>query len=367
MIKLIIELCQANGIDFGFFRLANYITFRALMGMVFSLMFCLIYGSDFIVFLYKKGMKDTSGEASVSSYSKKGTPTAGGLLIIISTVVSLFFWGDFRNTYVLVLLAGFLYTGFVGFIDDFLKVRFKSSLSGLSQMGKTLMLFAFIIPFAIFYLSSLNPMPEGLKTLIYLPFYKNPVMALPDIIFGVFVVFTMFSIINAVNIVDGMDGLLGGTSVLAIGVYTVFAYVIGNKILAQYLLFPYIPGTEEIVIFCSILIGGIVGFLWFNTYPAEIFMGDTGSLAIGSVIGMVAFFLKQEFLFLIVGGLFVFEIFTSLLQEKIGSKLGRRMLYRAPYHHTLTHKGIAEPKAVVRLWLISVILALIGLLSLKIR
>ena len=367
MIKLIIELFHSNGIDFGFFRLVNYITFRALMGMVFSLLFCLVYGSDFIVFLYRKGMKDTSGEANVSSYSKRGTPTAGGLMIIISTVVSLFFWGDLRNTYVIVLLIGFLYAGFVGFIDDFLKVRFKSSLSGLSQMGKTLMLFAFIIPFAVFYLSSLNPMQDGLKTLIYLPFYKNPVLALPEVVFGVFIVFTMFSIINAVNIVDGMDGLLGGASALTIGVYTVFAYVIGNKILSQYLLFPYIPGTEEIVIFCSILIGGIVGFLWFNTYPAEIFMGDTGALAIGNVIAMVAFFLKQEFLFLIVGGLFVFEIFTSLLQEKIGSRIGRRMLYRAPYHHTLTHKGIAEPKAVVRLWLISVILALIGLLSLKIR
>ncbi len=367
MIKLIIELFQANGVNYGFFRLANYITFRALMGMVFSLMFCLIYGSDFIVFLYKKGMKDTSGETKVSAYSKKGTPTAGGLLIIISVVFSLFFWGDFRNIYVIVLLIGFLYTGFVGFIDDFLKVRFKSSLLGLSQMAKTLMLFAFIIPFAVFYLSSLNPMQDGLKTLIYIPFYKNALMMLPDFVFGIFIVFTLFSIINAVNIVDGMDGLLSGTSVLTVGVYTVFAYVIGNKELSQYLLFPYIPGTEEVVIFCSILIGGIIGFLWFNTYPAEIFMGDTGSLAIGSVIGMVAFFLKQEFLFLIIGGLFVFEIFTSLLQEKIGSRLGRRIVYRAPYHHTLTHKGIAEPKAVVRLWLISIILALIGLLSLKIR
>jgi len=367
MIKLIIEFFQANGIDYGFFRLINYITFRALMGMVFSLFFCLIYGSDFIVFLYKKGLKDTSGEVIVSSHSKKGTPTAGGLLIILSVLVSLFFWGDFKNTFVLVLLAGFVYTGFVGFIDDFLKVRFKSSLSGLSQMGKTLMLFAFIIPFTVFYLSSLNPLPDGLKTLIYLPFYKNPVMVLPDIVFAVFMVFTMFAIINAVNIVDGMDGLLGGTSVLTIGVYTIFAYVMGNSVLSQYLLFPYIPGVEEIVVFCSILIGGIVGFLWFNTYPAEVFMGDTGSLAIGSVIAMVAFFLKQEFLFLIVGGLFVFEIFTSLLQEKIGNRIGRRLVYRAPYHHTLTHKGIAEPKAVVRLWLISVILALIGLLSLKIR
>ena len=367
MIKLIIEICQANGIDFGFFRLVNYITFRALMGMVFSLFFCLVYGSDFIVYLYRKGMKDTSGEISVSSHSKKGTPTAGGLLIIVSTIISYLIWGDFKNTYTTVLLAGFVYTGAVGFLDDFLKVRFKSSLSGLSQMGKTLLLFAFIIPFAIFYLSKLNPMPEGLKTMIYLPFYKNPVANLPEMVFGIFIVFTMFAIINAVNIVDGMDGLLAGTSVLTIGVYAVFGYVIGNKILSGYLLFPYIPETGEIVIFLAILAGAIVGFLWFNTYPAEVFMGDTGALAIGSVIAMSAFFLKQEFLFLIAGGLFVFEIFTSLIQEKIGTKLGRRVIYRAPYHHTLTHMGIAEPKAVVRLWLISVVLALLALLSLKIR
>ncbi len=367
MIKIIIDLCQANGIHFGFFRLVNYITFRALMGMVFSLFFCLVYGGDLIVLLYRKGMKDTSGEDNVTPYSKRGTPTAGGLLIIISTMFSLFFWGNFTNTYVIVLLVGFIYTGVVGFIDDFLKVRFKSSLSGLSQMGKTLMLMAFILPFAVFFLSHLNPMPEQLKTLIYLPFYKTPVLSLPPIIYGSFIVFTMFSIVNAVNIVDGMDGLLGGTGIIAIGVYTVFAYVIGNSALSSYLLFPYIPGVEEIVIFCSILIGAIAGFLWFNTYPAEVFMGDTGSLAIGSVLGMVAFFLKQEFLFPIVGGLFVFEIFSSFLQEKIGFKMGRRIFYRAPYHHTLTYRGIAEPKAVVRLWLISIVFALIALLSLKIR
>jgi len=368
MIELLIEALKSAGFDFGFFRLINYITFRAIMGMATSLIICLVFGFKFIIYLYEKKFRDTSGEElSINAYSKRGTPTSGGLLIMISTILSLLLWADLRNTFFIIMVVGFIYFGLIGFIDDFQKTRFKSSLSGLSQIAKTFLMLAFIIPFSIFYLSPLNPVPEEIKTLIYLPFYKNPVLDLGNILFVLFILFTMFSIINAVNITDGMDGLLGGVSVLNIGVYSVFAYVIGNIVASSHLLFPYIRGVGEISVFGATLVGAILGFMWYNGYPAEIFMGDTGSLAIGCVLSMMILFIKQELLFLIAGGVFILEIFTSLLQEKLGNRLGRRVVYRAPFHHSLSHRGMAEPKVVIRLWIISLILALIALLSIKVR
>jgi phospho-N-acetylmuramoyl-pentapeptide-transferase len=265
------------------------------------------------------------------------------------------------------LLFGFIYLGFVGFLDDFQKTRFKSSLSGLSELGKTILILLFIFPFTIFYFSEFCSIPQEIKTNIYIPFYKNPVINIGEIGFIIFIFFTMFSIINAVNITDGLDGLLSGTSSLTIGVYSILAYIMGNSIVSSYYLFPYIKGVGEVTVFGAALVGSLLGFLWYNSYPAEMFMGDTGSLAIGGVLAMMVFFTRQEMLFLIAGGIFVFEILTSLLQEKIGNRMGRRIVYRAPFHHTMTHRGIAEPKAVLRLWIIAIILAAISLLSLKVR
>ena len=368
MVELIIELLRAAGIDYGFFRLVNYVTFRAIMAMTMAMLFCLIFGFRIIYFLYLKRFRDTSEEyTSIVAYSKKGTPTSGGLMIILSTVFSVLVWAKFSNPLTFVLLYGFVYLGFVGFIDDFQKTRLKSSLAGLSQMAKTILQFLFIIPFAIYFLSPMNPMSETLRTLIYIPFYKYPVLNLGIIGFFVFILFVTFSIINAVNITDGMDGLLGGTSAITLGVYAVFAYIIGNSVWSRHFLFPYIEGSGELAVFAAALVGAILGFLWYNTYPAEVFMGDTGSLAIGGVMAMLIFFTKQEMLFVIAGGIFILEIFTSLLQDKLGNRMGRRVVHRAPYHHTLTHSGIAEPKAVIRLWIVAVILALVAIASIKIR
>lgn len=368
MIKLLVEALQSAGYDIGFLRLVNYLSFRAIMGMVTSLLFALMFGFRFTVFLYRRKLRDVSGDIeAISAFGKRGTPTAGGLLVLVSVAFSILLWGNLTNRVTLVLILGFFYMGFVGFIDDFQKVRFKSSLSGLSQLGKTALLLLFIVPFALFLISPLNPVSEPLRTVIFIPFLKNPVFALSPGLYIVFVIFAVFSIINAVNITDGLDGLLGGTAILTIGVYIIFAYIIGNAVYASYLLFPFVPGTGEIAVFGSVLIGALFGFLWFNTYPAEIFMGDTGSLAVGGAIAMIAFLTKQEMLFPIVGGLFVFEIFTSLLQQKVGGRLGRRILHRAPFHHEMTHRGIAEPKVVVRLIIVSILLALIALLSLKVR
>ena len=368
MIRILVEFFRELGIDPGFFRLVDFLTFRGLMGMVTALGLSLLLGPRVIVFLYTKGFRDTSGEfLSISVHSKRGTPTGGGILILTATLLSIVIWGDFRNPFLPVLVFGFLYLAAVGFSDDFLKVRFRSSLVGLSQIAKTALLLLFAIPFSLYFVSSSSPVPETLRTLIHVPFYKNPVLDLGSAGFVLFAVFAIFSIINAVNITDGMDGLLGGTAMLTAGVYVVFAYVLGHRLLADYLLFPFVPGSGEVAVFGAVLIGSILGFLWFNTYPAQMFMGDTGSLSIGGALAMMAFFTKQEILFVLVGGVFVLEIFTSLLQDKIGMRLGRRLVYRAPFHYSVAHQGVAEPKVVMRLWILAFCLAVIGLLSLKVR
>ncbi len=369
MIRLLIELMRSAGIDYGFFRLADYPTFRALMGMATALAISMFWGHRIIVRLYHERFRDASVDILTIGdvRSKRGTPSAGGVLMLTAVCFSVAFWADLESGFIAPLLIGFLYMGFVGFIDDFQKARFKSSLSGLGQLAKTMLQMLFLVPFAIFFVSPLSPIHSDLQTLIYVPFYKRPLFDLGMLGFIAFTVFAIFSIINAVNIADGYDGLLSTTSLSTVGVYVIFAFVVGNVEIATQLLFPPIPGAEEVAVFGAILMGSVLGFLWYNAYPAEVFMGDTGSLAIGAAIGMMAFFVKQEMLFLIVGGIFVLEILTSLLQDKIGNRIGRRIVHRAPFHYTMTHRGVAETKVVMRIWIISLMLALVGLLSLKVR
>lgn len=368
MILWLIQLLRGAGVDVGFFRLAESVTFRALMALATSLALAIALGWQVIVFLYRRRFRDTSGEfLSIRTHSKQGTPTGGGLLILLACVGSALLWGRLGNLQLSLVLAGFVYLGLVGLVDDALKVRFKSSLFGLGQLAKTALLLGFVVPFSWLLVSPASPLPRTLQTVVILPFVKHPLADLGSVGFLLFAVFAIFSIINAVNVTDGMDGLLCGASTTVTAVYVVFAYVLSNLVLSRYLLFPYLAGTEELVIFGTALIGAVLGFLWRNAFPAEVFMGDTGSLAIGGGIAMLAFLLRQEMLFPIVGGLFVLEIFTSFLQEKVGNRIGRRVVLRAPFHHALTHRGIAEPKAVVRLWIVSLLLAAIGLLSLKVR
>ena len=368
MIQILIELLRSWGVDPGFFRLIDSIVFRALMGVGPSLSFSLLFGWRFVVLLYRRRYRDTSGEfLSIRTHSKQGTPTAGGLLIIVSCLIGALLWGDLRSLHMIVLLSGFTYLGLVGFVDDSLKVRFKSSLFGLGQLTKTALILGFALPFAYLLVSPASPIPEELRTQVILPFVKFPLIDLGTWGFFLFAVFALFSIINAVNVTDGMDGLLCGTSALVVVVYAVFAYVLSSVVLAEFLLFPVLPGTQELVVFGAVLAGSILGFLWFNSFPAEVFMGDTGSLSIGGAMAMMAFLLRQEMLFPIIGGVFVLEIFTSLLQDKLGNRLARRVVLRGPYHHALAHRGMPEPKAVIRLWIAALFLAVIGLLSLKIR
>ncbi len=368
MIEFIIEVLRGWGVNFGFFRLVDYVTFRFIISIITSIIFVVLFGHRIIVELYEKGFRD-AGEsyASIDISSKKGTPTAGGLIFILATSFSSLIWAKWNNAFVELLFLGFIYFGMIGMLDDYLKVRFKSSLFGLSEKVKGLLQLLFIVPFSFFLFSDLSPIPHFVRLKFYIPFVKNPIFELNYFLYVAFGIFVLFSIVNAVNLTDGLDGLATGTSIPVCAVYIGFSYIMGNKILAPHFLFPHINGLGEVTVFLGALVGGLFGFLWFNTYPAEIFMGDTGSLSIGIVLGMVAFFTKQEMLFPIVGGIFVITIFTSLLQEKVGMKIGRRIFTRAPIHHAFILRGIAEPKLVVRYWIISIFLALIAALSIKLR
>jgi phospho-N-acetylmuramoyl-pentapeptide-transferase len=368
MIDILVTLLKDNGVDFGFFRLLDFITFRVLLTALTALVFLLAFGHRIIVELYQKRMRDTGTDfAALDMRNKRGTPTAGGVMIIFAVFFAVFLWGKLGNPYLRVILFSFLYFGLIGWFDDTQKVRMKSSLFGLSQLAKTVLQLLFIVPYAIWFVSPFNPIPAAHHTEIWVPFVKYPLMDIGPYLFIAFIVFAFFSILNAVNITDGLDGLVTGPSILAVAAYGIFAYILGNTVLSGYFLFPYFPGCGELTVFAGALGGALFGFLWYNAYPAEVFMGDTGSLAIGGALAVIAFQTRQEMLFPLAGGIFVVMIFSSLVQEKIGMRLGRRILIRAPIHHSLRYRGIAEPKVVTRLWIISTLMVLVALLSIKLR
>jgi phospho-N-acetylmuramoyl-pentapeptide-transferase len=367
VIEILIELLKGAGFNFGFLRVFDYITFRVMMAAVTALVLEVIFGHTFIVFLYRQRFRDTGGDfLSLKTSDKRGTPTGGGVLIMLVVAVSLLLWGKLSNPYLLAASSAFFYFGVVGLFDDWQKVRLKSSLYGLSQVAKTLLQLAYIVPFAAWFVLS-SPLPPGHRHTFFLPFVKDFALDLGPWVFGAFIAFAFFSIVNAVNITDGMDGLVTGPAVFVSALFGIFAYILSNAVLSKYLLFTFLPGAGELTVFAGALAGGLFGFLWFNAYPAEVFMGDTGSMSVGAALAALAFLTRQELLFPIAGGVFVASIFSSLVQEKIGMRLGRRVLVRAPLHHAHAYKGIAEPKVVVRYWIVSILLMLIAALSIKLR
>ncbi|MCM2316805.1 MAG: phospho-N-acetylmuramoyl-pentapeptide-transferase [Thermoanaerobaculia bacterium] len=367
MIEILIDLLRDAGINPGFLRVFDYITFRVMMAAVTAMVLEVVFGHAFIVFLYRERFRDTGGDfLSLKTSDKRGTPTGGGLLIMLVVGASLFLWGKLSNPYLLAASSAFFYFGVVGLFDDWQKVRLKSSLYGLSQFAKTFLQLAYIVPFAAWFVL-MSPLPPSHRHTFFLPFVKDFALDLGPWVFGAFIVFAFFSIVNAVNISDGMDGLVTGPAVFVAALYGIFAYILSNAVLSKYLLFTFLPGAGELSVFAGALAGGLFGFLWFNAYPAEVFMGDTGSMSIGAALSALAFLTRQELLFPIAGGVFVASIFSSLVQEKIGMRLGRRVLVRAPLHHAHAYKGIAEPKVVVRYWIVSILLMLIAALSIKLR
>lgn len=346
------------------FNLLKYQTFRTGAAILTALMICFVLGPALIRFLKKKqGKGQPIRDNGPETHKKKeGTPTMGGLMILIALFTSVLLWADLRNPYIWIVLFLTGAYGILGFIDDYLKV-IKRNYAGVSGHKKLFWqcLTGAVAVFAVMCFET----PE-MATQLTIPFFKNFMINLACfyLVFGVLVVVGSS---NAVNLTDGLDGLVSVPLIMANLVFLVIAYVAGNHIFANYLQIHYIPGIGELAIFCGAVIGAVLGFLWFNAPPAEIFMGDTGSLALGGALGTLAVATKHELVLAIVGGLFVVEALSDILQVGSYKMRKKRVFLMAPIHHHFEKKGWPETRVVVRFWIISIILALIGLSTLKIR
>jgi len=347
---------------FSALNVFRYITFRTIYAALTAFLVCFVLGPWVIRKLTRLQIGQyIRDDGPQSHFSKAGTPTMGGALIVAAIVVSMLLWGDLTNGYIWIVL--FVVVGFaaVGFIDDYL-MQIKKQSKGLSVRGKFALQIALALLGAVFVVAS-----PGFSTEITLPFFKN---IRPDFGWG-YVAFAAFVIVgasNAVNLTDGLDGLAIGPVVIAAAAYMIFAYVAGHVKIAEYLQINYVPGSGELAIFCGSMAGAGMGFLWFNAYPAQIFMGDVGSLSLGAGLGTIAVITKQEILLVLVGGLFVIEALSVIFQVgyfKMTS--GRRIFRMAPLHHHFELKGWPEPKVIVRFWIIAIALALLAMSTLKLR
>ena len=344
------------------FNVFRYITFRTICASLTAFLICFFLGPWVIkkLSLMQVG-QHVREDGPETHYKKEGTPTMGGTLILFSIVVSTALWANPANFYIWIVLGVTICYGAIGFVDDYLMLIKKQS-KGLSARSKFLMqIAAALIAGGLIYLSS------DFSTRITIPFLKtiSPDLGWAYIIFACIVI---VGTSNAVNLTDGLDGLAIGPVIIAAATYIFFAYVTGHVKIAEYLQINYVAGSGELSVFCGTLAGAGLGFLWFNAYPAQIFMGDVGSLPIGAALGTVAVITKQEILLVIVGGLFVVEALSVILQVGFFKMTnGRRIFKMAPLHHHFELKGWAEPKVIVRFWIISIVLALISLSTLKLR
>lgn len=348
---------------FTFFTVFNYLSLRAILGVLTALFISLLIGGKVIRLLQRLQIGQAVRDDGPQSHlSKAGTPTMGGVMIIFSIAISTLLWGDLSNPYVWVTLLTMLAFGAVGWVDDYRKVVEKNS-RGLPAKWKYFWQSVFGLSAAI-YLYSIASTPA--ETSLLIPLFKDAVIPL-GIFFVVFTYFVIVGTSNAVNLTDGLDGLAILPTVLVGGALGLFAYLTGNVKFADYLLIPYVHGTGELIVFCSALVGAGLGFLWFNTYPAQVFMGDVGALALGAALGVIAVIVRQELVLFIMGGVFVMETVSVILQVASYKLTKRRIFRMAPIHHHFELKGWAEPKVIVRFWIITVCLVLIGLATLKVR
>lgn len=311
----------------------------------------------------KKRFQLISSDAPGRHMDKEGTPTMGGLIIVISLIVSVLLWARLDNKYVIILLVSTVWLGLLGFIDDYTSsVKRKSKgVSPAFKLAWQVLLGLFLA--AYFYFNpTFEPQPHALA----LPFFKNLFINLGSL-YILFVIITVVATSNAVNITDGLDGLAIGGVIFAALTYAVLAYVSGHVKFSQYLYLPYIKGAGEISVFLAVLAGAGLGFLWYNIFPAQVFMGDTASLFMGGVIGISAIIIKQEILLIIVGGVFLVEIMSVVIQVVYFRWTGKRVFKMAPLHHHFELSGWSEPQVVVRFWIISIILSLVALSTLKLR
>ncbi len=339
----------------------RYITFRSMAALITALIISILVGPRFIAWLRKVKCGQYILDDVKAHAAKAGTPTMGGLLIFFSLGISLLFWADLENLYVWQTFLVFCGFGLVGLWDDITKLRHHENrgISPAKKMGAQLVV-AFVATMALW----LNP---AFTSELHVPFFKEWVIH-PGWMYIPLGMFIMVAASNAVNLTDGLDGLAIGPSIVAALVFSIFIYITGNSRVAAYLLVPYIPGVGEVTVFCGALVGAGLGFLWFNAYPAQIFMGDVGSLSIGGVLGYLSLLCRQELVLAIVGGLFVAETLSVIIQVSYFRWSGGKRIFRmAPLHHHFELKGVPESKIIIRFWILSILLGLVALSALKLR
>ena len=348
---------------FHFFHVFQYLTLRAILSILTALAIALLFGPRIIRLLSHHHFGQIiRNDGPQSHLSKAGTPTMGGTLVIISILITTLLWSDLANRYVWLVLIITLGFGMIGYWDDYRKLILKHS-RGMSARRKYLYQSLLGLSVAL-YLYHTAKLP--VETQLIVPFFKNLSLTLGPF----FILFTYLVIVgssNAVNLTDGLDGLAIMPAVMISGALGVFAYATGNVNYAAYLAIPYVPGAGEIVVFCGALVGAGLGFLWFNTYPAQVFMGDVGALALGAALGVIAVIVRQEIVFFWISGIFVLETVSVMLQVASFKLTGRRIFKMAPIHHHFELKGWPEPRVIVRFWIITFILVLCGLATLKLR
>ncbi len=346
--------------DFNFFNVTKYITFRANISLLTALFLSVFLSPWLIRKLKAKQLGQVVREDGPKShFSKTGVPTMGGALIILSVVIPSLLWMDLTNPYVWYCMIIFFGYGILGFLDDYMKIIKKNS-KGVSAKTKLFwqVLLASIVCILHYYFEK--------DTTVTIPFLKTAHIDL-GLLYIPFAVFVIVGTSNAVNLTDGLDGLAIGPVMISAASFAILSYISGNLLISNYLNFPYVRHAGELTIFASCLVGAGMGFLWYNSYPAQVFMGDVGSLPLGGALGVIAILSKHEILLAIIGGVFVVEAISVITQVCSFKLTGKRVFRMAPIHHHFELKGWPEPKVIVRFWIISAVLALIGLLSLKIR
>ena len=378
--------------------LFQYISFRSAISFILALLISTIFGKKIINYLRQKQIGENIRNLNLpGEKAKEGTPTMGGVIILVSTIIPILLFTDFRNIYIVILLVSFIWLALIGFVDDYIKV-FKNRKSGINSwvkiIGQTIL--GLFIGFTIYFHPGIEvkqnkdlndkqnkiTTQKSLKTTI--PFFKNNELDYVEIfkisknnqnwIFYVFVIaFIIIAVSNGSNLTDGLDGLAAGTSAIVVFVLGILAWISGNFIFSDYLNIIYIPGIGEIVVFVSALLGGLIGFLWYNTHPAQVFMGDTGSLSVGGIIAVIAILVRKELMLPILCGVFLIETMSVIMQvsffkytkRKYG--IGKRIFLMSPLHHHFQKKGLSETKIVTRFWIVSILLAILTLITLKLR
>ena len=360
---MLVELFNFFSDSFGPLRVFDYLSFRAIFATLTALLVSLILGPRFTSKMKAIEVGQVVGERGPSTHlSKSGTPTMGGTLILASIFISSILWGDLENRYLWVALGVTTLFGVLGWVDDLYKLRHQSS-KGLSPLAKIFWQSLIALAAVLFLYYSSENIHE---TSLIIPFFKDISLNL-----GLGFVFLSYLVIigssNAVNLTDGLDGLAILPCVMVAGGLGLIGYAAGNTIYAEYLNIPFLPGTGEMLVFCGALVGSGIGFLWYNTYPAQVFMGDVGSLALGAALGVIAVIIRHEYVLLIMGGVFVVETLSVIVQVASFKLTGKRVFKMAPIHHHYELKGWPEPRVIVRFWIITFMLVLIGLVTLKLR